>query len=131
MNREEMKKMLPIIQAYVDGKTIQWMDDCGWHDINNIIDSAMLDMYAWRIKPEPKYRPFKDAEECWNEMLKHQPFGWVKKTDDEPWYENLTTVMSMTVWFNTDDDTSNGMSYEKAMNEYTFADGAPFGIKDE
>lgn len=28
---------------------------------------------------EPSYRPFKNQEECWNEMLKHEPFGWVKK----------------------------------------------------
>lgn len=31
---------------------------------------------SYRIKPEPKYRPFKDAEECWQEMLKHEPFGY-------------------------------------------------------
>ena len=26
---------------------------------------------------EPTYRPFKSKEECWQEMIKHQPFGRV------------------------------------------------------
>ena len=77
MTREEAKKLLPFIQAYCEGKTIQskcitdemplWLDD------NN--PTFEVDDFDYRIKPEPKYRPFKNAEECWNEMKKHQPFG--------------------------------------------------------
>lgn len=46
-----------------------------WTEIKEI---GYWDNIEYRIKPEPKYRPFKDAEECWNEMQKHQPFGWTK-----------------------------------------------------
>lgn len=128
MNREEAKELLPIIQAFAEGKTIEtYLEyDNEWKGCSN---PAFNPENKYRIKPESKYRPFKDAEECWNEMLKHQSFGWVKTTDDDkPWYENITTVMSATVWFNMDDDT--GMLYEKAMKVYTFADGTPFGIKE-
>lgn len=43
-----------------------------WTEIKEI---GYCDNIEYRIKPEPKYRPFKDAKECWQEMQKHQPFG--------------------------------------------------------
>lgn len=74
MNRQEAKELLPVIQAFAEGKTVQFKNSFeDWIDCDNI-------MFNWppkdyRIKPEPKYRPFKNAEECWQEMQKHQPFG--------------------------------------------------------
>ena len=75
MTRKEAKEMLPIIQAWADGKTIQVKEKGRWVEL--CIDDFTLSPDMYRIKPEPKYRPFKSQEECWNEMLKHQPFGWV------------------------------------------------------
>ena len=80
MTREEAKNLLPIIQEYSEGKTIQsrcfteemplwWDDDDPTFNVND---------FDYRIKPEPKYRPFANAEECIEEMKKHVPFGWVK-----------------------------------------------------
>ena len=142
MNREEMKKMLPIIQAYVDGKEVEYYNEHEdeWVSFDREY-SFFITFYDkpedYRIKPEPKYRPFKGTEECWNEMLKHEPFGWLKhqssewlKDEDESWYENVTTVMSTTVWFNADDIESRTLSFKKVMKEYTFVDGTPFGIKE-
>ena len=86
MTREELKKAMPILTAFVDGKTIQnYLRGSGkWIAVGEHLD--MSDLIDWqsdyRIKPEPKYRPFKDAEECWNEMQKHQPFGWIKSKND-------------------------------------------------
>ena len=39
-------------------------------------DNKDWNKFDYRIKPE--YRPFANAEECWCEMLKHKPFGWVE-----------------------------------------------------
>lgn len=76
MTREEAKDMLPIIQALAEGKHIQLKDKTGnWMDID-FINVELCNPNVYRIKSEPKYRPFKDADECWQEMLKHQPFGW-------------------------------------------------------
>lgn len=80
MNRERAKELLPIIKAFAEGKKIEMalFDDDGaiaeWSDVHY---PKWLDNHIYRIKQEPKYRPFKDADECWEEMQKHQPFGWV------------------------------------------------------
>ena len=82
MTREEVKEMLPVLQAFVDGKTIESRcikgDKSLWYDDE---DPSFDDDLEYRIKPEQKYRPFANAEECWNEMQKHQPFGWLKTKD--------------------------------------------------
>ena len=75
MRREYTADCIKVMQAYVEGKQIQYKDDEVWIDI----DDPDWDWHNWeyRIKPEPNYRPFRDSEECWQEMLKHQPFGWL------------------------------------------------------
>ena len=132
MTREEAKELLPIIQAWAEGKNIQFISDGEWHDINQADFTCYPDKY--RIKPEPKYRPFKTQEECWNEMLKHQPFGWLKSKKDGryrsigelSWSDELETVY---IAFSTSEALSRCVDY--VFDEYTFADGAPFGIKEE
>lgn len=93
MTKEDIKKFMPLMQAMLEGKTIQrHFDDraCEWVDIEEEIFVG-LGVSSYRIKPEPKYRPFKNAEECWTEMQKHQPFGWLKRTDCDE-YNLLTSV---------------------------------------
>ncbi len=128
MNREQAKELLPIIQAFAEGKHIQLKDLTGnWIDVN-FINVEICNPNYYRIKPEPKYRPFKDAEECWQEMQKHQPFGWIKDKQDGS-YVLITNV--------NDDEYSGGMSINSnggwdfggLMDNYTFADGNIFGIK--
>ena len=78
MTREEAKEMLPFIQAYAEGKEIEHsLDGRRWSETRYPSWNPNL---IYRIKPEPKYRAFKNQEECWNEMLKHQPFGWLRNT---------------------------------------------------
>ena len=126
MNREQAKKLLPIIQAFAEGKIIQSRRINGmWIDLEmktalNII-RLIDEPQKYRIKPEPKYRSFANAEECWQEMQKHQPFGWIrnKKTKE---YELLQRVAP-----------KNGVidQYACAFKRWVFADGTPFGIKEE
>ena len=121
MTREEAKELLPIIRAFAEGKNIQFLSDGEWHDINQADFTWYTDNY--RIKPEPRYRPFKTQEECWQEMLNHQPFGWVKEISSEMLYLiNGISDMSIVIM----EDIS---SFKEAMNIYEFKDGAPFGIK--
>ena len=85
MTKEEIKEAAKVMEAYANGKKIQCNDNHlgngEWVTTDN--PSFNWDKYAYRIKPEPKYRPFKTQEECWNEMLKHQPFGWAKSKKSE------------------------------------------------
>lgn len=76
MNRQQAKELLPIIQAFAEGKTIQVQEDIDWLYLGDEIDFNFSPQ-RYRIKPDPKYRPFANADECWQEMQKHQPFGWV------------------------------------------------------
>ena len=124
MTREEAKELLPIIQAWAEGKNIQFLSDGEWHDINQADFTCYPDKY--RIKPEPKYRPFKSLEECWQEMLKHQPFGWLKDTDTGGYI-----IISELDGEDIEISGNNGWDYVGLMKCYTFADGTQFGVKEE
>lgn len=73
----EIQRLLPIFQAMADGSIIQFAANGNdWIDIDGEEEGLFLDTLIdnpqyYRIKPEPKYRPFKNAEECWKEMQKH------------------------------------------------------------
>lgn len=131
MTREEAKVLLPIIQAYAEGKTIQVIDttdQCGkWEDVTDL--KINTDFEEYRIKPEAKYRPFANAEECWQEMLKHQPFGVVK----DKYFANYQTHRAFTCLVTNgchfrgyEDET-----FESSFKNLLFADGTPFGVKVE
>ena len=132
MTQEEAKEYLPIMQAFAEGKTIQYLDDRGfWNDIKTCV-SFDYNISCYRIKPESKYRPFKTQEECWNEMLKHQPFGWIKsiKKQEKVHIGRVFEVKDFAlITLSINEGINNNSSY--FFNEYTFADGTPFGIKRE
>lgn len=131
MNRKEAAELLPIIKAFSEGKVIEcrskrFKDD--WKEVTEIHGFSYIS-YEFRIKPEPKYRPFKDAEECWNEMEKHQPFGVVK----DKYFANYQTHRTFTClttkgcyFCGYEDET-----FESGFKNLLFADGLPFGVKIE
>ena len=125
MTRKEAKKMLPILVAFAEGKAIESRcikgDKSLWYDDE---DPSFDDDFEYRIKPESEYRPFKDAEECWAEMLKHEPFGWVK-TKDKGIRLCMSGLNQKSAF------TQVGHKYDEAFDEFTFADGTPFGVKVE
>ena len=139
MTREIAKDLLPIIQAFAEGKTIQYYSTHPtphWEDIlsNERVDFSK-NSSKYRIKPEPKYRPFKDAEECWQEMQKHQPFGWIKKTCGHCNFLHIMELYSTGILINNVDNFGSFRNliktYDFAFAETIFADGTPFGIKEE
>lgn len=133
MIREEVKEMLPILQAYAEGRVIECRTKPsaveGTDVPNEWTETKEIEFWKnteYRIKPEPTYRPFKDAEECWNEMLKHQPFGWVKDRNGSKFViENVDSRGFVEVY---DEGTCN---FKEVFENRTFADGTPFGVKVE
>ena len=124
MTRERAKELLPIIQAYAEGKEIEhsldgrrWFKTCYPSWSQNLI---------YRIKPEQKYRPFKTQGECWNEMLKHQPLGWLRSKRIKDIYQ-LITIRNHEIRIFAD----LPLYFSRAYREYEFLDGTPFGIKEE
>lgn len=120
---------MPIIKAFIDGKKLQYKDlNHEWEDLEvNDIDLDDFVKSAWRIKPESEYRPFKDAEECWNEMEKHQPFGVVK----DKYFANYQTHRAFTCLITNGCDFGGyeDETFESCFKNLLFADGFPFGVK--
>lgn len=138
MIKEEAKYLLPIIQAFVEGKVIECRAKLNrlkgvvdipnkWTETNEI---WCVNSLEYRIKPdtETKYRPFKDAEECWQEMQKHQPFGWLK--GDKCFY-NIVSVSNIDVSMANVSGDIIILNFSDIMEDNTFADGTPFGVKVE
>lgn len=130
MTREEIKKMLPILVAFAEGKAIESRcikgDTSLWYD-----DEAPSfdDDFEYRIKPDSKhesktdvnYRPFANVEECWQELLKHEPFGWVKDTEANE-YLNVYCISN---------SASSIDLFGRMFKRCIFIDGSPYGIKVE
>lgn len=125
MNRKEAAELLPIIKAFSEGKEIEGLykgTKSPWFKIKNMHFNEGI---IFRIKPEQKYRPFKDAEECWAEMQKHQPFGWLKST----LFKDLALVQRVTTLYV--EINRDIIDYKDTLEKFTFADGTPFGVKVE
>nr|UVN05185.1 MAG: hypothetical protein [Bacteriophage sp.] len=120
MNRKEAAELSPFIKAFGEGRIIEFSSitdvSKAWREVTDF-PIGMIKNFKFRIKPEPKFRPFKDAEECWNEMQKHYPIGWTK-LKGEIEYSFIT-------------DINDNINYSDAIRDYTFVDGAPFGAKVE
>ena len=119
--------MLPIFQAMADGRIIQVSENGNdWIDIDGeeeglYIDTLIDNPQCYRIKPEPKYRPFSNAEECWQELLKHKPFGWVKDTESNE-YLNVYCISN---------SASSIDLFFRMFKRCIFIDGSPCVVKVE
>ena len=131
MTREEIRDAVKVMEAYANGKKIQYKEISEWLDTS--LPLFNWAKYKYRVKPEPKFRPFETKEECWQEMLKHQPFGWVT---DKCKYVHIVCVRQSNIEFNPDTDDnvlySCIMTFSDVLEQgYTFVDGTPFGIMEE
>ena len=132
MNRKQAKEFYPFLQAFAEGKIIETRrkpSSVKGTDIPNDW-TEMKEIEFWnnteyRVKSEPKYRPFNDAEECWQEMSKHQPFGWVKSTLFKD-FDLVQRVTTLYVEINREI-----IDYKDALEKFTFADDNNFGVKVE
>lgn len=124
MTREEARKAARVVLAYANGKNIQ-IAHWGTEDWKPCVNPTFqFGNYRYRVKPEPKYRPFKNADECWEEMKKHEPFGWLKRVSNNEYiYINRITqfhiVYSQMIY----------IGFDLAFRKFQFSDGTPFGIK--
>ena len=132
MDRNQAKEFFPIIQAFAEGKVIECRTKPSLIEGSDVPNdwTEMKEIGFWnnieyRIKPKQKYRPFRDAKECWQEMQKHQPFGWVKST----LFKDLALVKRVTnLYVEINRDI---IDYKDALDKFTFADDTNFGVKVE
>lgn len=131
MTIKEIRDAAKVMEAYANGKKIQFLDEYNnWIDVTN--PTFNWSIYIYRVKPEPKYRPFKNQEECWDEMHKHSNFGWIKGNVTGE-YKQIVRIYNYNaeLIFNIGYNGSADYSPEMMFSSYTFADGTPFGIKEE
>lgn len=132
MAREEARKAAEVMLAYANGEEIEV--ECldgkyrlmeyptfNWKNLN------------YRIKPKTKYRPFKTQEECLQEMNNHPYFGWIvsKKGLEFCCICDIFTSTSNSLMITLGIDKSNPYDADVYFDNYTFADGTPFGIKED
>ena len=146
MTREEAKRRAELYSALAEGKAIQVQNPVTskWEylDINKV--GEFMEELNYRIEPEPKYRPFKSQEECWQEMLKHQPFGWIYSKNRSCYYCIISVEEDRIELSPREQSRSKTPLKEFYLKNYhcffeealelfklTFADGTPFGIKEE
>lgn len=140
MDRNQAKEFYPILQAYADGEIIECRTkpstlSKAQQDINEWTEMKEIEYWhniEYRIKPKlkPKFRPFKDAEECWAEMLKHEPFGYVYFPNDNLYHNIIMLAPEQgchEAYIRIGNCTVRGL--EEAFRIFTFADGLPFGVK--
>lgn len=135
MDRNEAKEFHPILHAFAEGKVIEcrlkpdFIKGSGFsNDWTGVKDLWYMKGLEYRIKPEqePKYRPFANAEECWKEMLKHQPFGYTYDRLNNI-RDSITKVATTGVSY----DSPTVISFAEIFGRFVFADGVPFGMKVE
>ncbi|WP_294718932.1 hypothetical protein [Prevotella sp.] len=135
MDRNEAKEFYPILHAFAEGKVIEcrlkpdFIKGSGFsNDWTGVKDLWYMKGLEYRIKPEqePKYRPFANAEECWKEMLKHQPFGYTYDRLNNI-RDSITKVATTGVSY----DSPTVISFAEIFGRFVFADGVPFGMKVE
>ena len=133
MTREEARTAAEVMLAYANGEEIEIAYS------NSSYQTVTSPKFNWgkveyRVKPKPTYRPFKDKEECWKEMNKHHPFGWVKSKDKGYFHliglvQFASELEDVMITFATSENLAR--SSRSIYENYIFADGTPFGIKEE
>lgn len=131
MTKEEIKERILVMQAYVDGKQIQVgnKEYNDWRNVSNPLWDPNLD---YRVKPDfIPYRPFNDVKECYNEMLKHYPYGLIMNDGRCVQIIEVFEGTFGTCYIATSKEGAPvTISFIDAFNSYKFADGAKFGVED-
>lgn len=131
MTREEAKIFLPFATALAEGRQIQTLDvnSGDWEDIDEItVDYLLSHHLDYRVKPEPTYRPFRNVSECWNEMQKHQPFGWLESQRN---FFKIIHIDDNSIGYGSACGVVLHSNFDYLVKDMFFADGTPFGMKEE
>lgn len=125
MTKEETAERIKVMQAYVDGKTIEFFNEA-----NNKWEVCEKPLWTpgdtYRVKPERKYRPFKSADEAFQEAKKHG--FWMYSVNDK-YYESIVNIPCHANIFLSRDEM---ISYVELVKYFVWADtNEPCGILEE
>ena len=134
MDRNQAKEFYPIPQAFSEGRVIESRTKPSTvkgtdvpNDWTEMKEIEFWNNTEYRVKSEQKYRPFKNAEECWGEMQKHQQFIKYKVIESS---KDVYLIIQRIKTDGIETDVER-LDFEAAFEWFTFADGTPFGVKVE
>lgn len=119
---------IEIMQAHERGETIEFQfqgrTDDKWFEVRE--DYTLWDWKnsKFRIKPEPEYRPFANAEE-----FKPHRDKWIICDRDHHFNNEsyrVVIVCKKGIVFGAEEPT---ISFAELLNRFTFEDGTPCGVK--
>lgn len=128
MTKEQTKQAIAVMQAYVDGKALQYKskNTNHWHEFL----TASTPTWRWlefdyRIKPEAKVRPYTYEEMC-KEIKKHG--GYIKLTESGAVY-NINFFDKEIIISGNDREADD---YEFLCRNFVwFDDNTPCGVVEE
>lgn len=75
ITRKQAIERAPLLKAWGEGKKLQYNNGYGWHDcaeMHGILDDPKVE---YRIKPEPKLRPWKPEEVPYGVIIREKRFS--------------------------------------------------------
>ena len=129
MTREEARRAAEVMLAYAEGKQIDWSEKRADYWIKVVHPTFNWERNDYRIKPEFEYRHFKDSDEAFKEMKKHEPFGWIKEKNSN-FKMCVLSIDNDGILVGDYEDDKVFLSYETIFKHHAFADGSPIGIKE-
>lgn len=121
----KVSEQIAIMRAYEDGKTIErkGVEETEWKSLE-YVENYPFDFVAneYRIKPDPKYRPYESVEEAFVEARKH---GF--------WTKEISTgfIIDVSAFCkNFDNIYINGYSQNDFLDNFVWHDDdSPCGVK--
>ncbi len=132
------KEMIEVMQAYERGEQIEYRENPDrYHNLDEweYADAPVWDWYSYeyRIKPQPAYRPYKDAAEFLAAQKEHGMY--LRPKDEASRYELPTSIDDEKVVFILPTNTSNAYAvcyhYDNLLKDKVWQDGTPCGVKEE
>lgn len=125
MTRENAKELLPIIQAFAEGKEIQFYTCGKWRDMGLPTMVFRLPPEHYRVKPEPKYRPF-TFEEFVAGYEKRYSRRLVKFANGD----NTVNYTIVTVrWDGVKLSNDTWPNWQELLYTFAWHDGTPIGVR--
>lgn len=125
MNKTDIKRLLVLLKAVQDGKTLEYHAGSTWGRCDEV-SLRKLAIYPedYRVAKEKKYVPFESAKECIGEINK-KPGNWIRLKDSDSYYY-IVSISNDGVEI-TSRDESNLYNFEYCLENFVFSDNQPFG----
>lgn len=131
MTKEEAKHLSDVLKVYSEGKKIQVFDETsdGWLGLPDN-PTFRNKPFKYRIKPEPKLRPYKNSEEFLKAQKEHGDMLYNRVNGE---YHHPVQVRNggINVMYENNTKYHTFAELLKSSYNYTWQDGAKCGIIED